>query len=150
MPHSSEQRMQGHQLLCPLPCVLQAVPLHPFLLAQGLIASCICQPQGFPASTALPGIEALGLQLSVINPRKRREKEERKSIPSSCLWVMWLIRCAGFIWSGWEEKQRWWRKSGKYRHRNTPRFRGSAVGPHMSIFHPSCSLSSEKFLFPLS
>lgn len=150
VPHGSEQGMQGHQLCCPLPCVLQAVPLHPFLLAQGLIASCICQPQGFPANSALPGIEALGLQLSVINPKKRREKEGRKSIPSSCLWLTWPIRCAGFIWSGREEKQRWWRKRGKYWYRNIPCFRGSAVDPHMSIFHPSCSLSREKFLFPSS
>lgn len=81
VPHSSEQGMQGHQLCCPLPCVLQAVPLHPSLLAQGLIASCICQPQGFPASTALPGIEALGLQLSVINP-KEKERERREEIYS--------------------------------------------------------------------
>lgn len=82
--------------------------------------------------------------------KKRREKEGRKSIPSSCLWLTWPIRCAGFIWSGREEKQRWWRKRGKYRYRNIPCFRGSAVDPHMSIFHPSCSLSREKFLFPSS
>lgn len=39
--------------------------------------------------------------------KKRREKEGWKSIPSSCLWLTWPVRCAGFIWSGREETQRW-------------------------------------------
>lgn len=61
---------------------LHTVPLLPFLHARGLIASCICQPQGFPASTALPGIEALGFQLSVINPKEKKERERGEAIYS--------------------------------------------------------------------
>jgi len=133
VPHGSEQGMRGAWGPVPLPCILQAAPFLPFLRARGLTAS--CQPQGFPASAALPGIAALGFQLSVVNPKEKKGREGREEIYSFHPSLAYVPRRDDFFWSRQEVRQRWWRKRGT-RMLLSP---GVGCGPLSDIFQPSPS-----------
>lgn len=125
----------GPRLRFALLGILQAVPLLPFLRARGLIASCICQPQGFPDSTALPGIEALGFQLSVINLKKKKERERREEIYSfqpSLAYTADQLRWFLLEQAGGEAKV-----VEEELYVDAPQSRGSAVDPHVGTLHPA-------------
>lgn len=82
-----------------------AVPL--LAVCMGLMAWCICQPQGFPASTALPGIE-FWVCSAVVNPEeKKRERGRGKCTPFSHLWYK-LIRYRGVFWRRQEVRLSRW------------------------------------------